>query len=100
MRTYIAGQVSNCHRKDVERNFERGHQLLIAEKMNPVNPLKHVNCLASSRDAMKILLPLLLSCDAILMLDGWEFSEGARIEYELAKYVKMKVLFENDLHKT
>lgn len=40
---------------------------------------------ASWADYMKADLKLLLDCDYIYMLDGWEDSKGARIERELAE---------------
>lgn len=40
---------------------------------------------ASWADYMRADLKLLLDCDFILMLDGWEDSKGARIERELAE---------------
>nr|DAV94664.1 MAG TPA: deoxyribosyltransferase [Caudoviricetes sp.] len=40
---------------------------------------------ASWADYMRADLKLLLDCDFIYMLDGWEDSKGARIERELAE---------------
>lgn len=40
---------------------------------------------ASWADYMKADLKLLLDCDYIYMLEGWEDSKGARIERELAE---------------
>lgn len=40
---------------------------------------------ASWSDYMRADLKLLLDCDFIYMLDGWEDSKGARIERELAE---------------
>ncbi len=34
----------------------------------------------------------MMECNTIIFLDGWEQSRGARIEYELAKEVKMKCI--------
>jgi hypothetical protein len=46
---------------------------------------------------MKICLPLMLECDAILLLSDWMFSEGAQIEAQLARYVGLHIINEDDL---
>lgn len=45
---------------------------------------------ASWADYMKADLKLLLDCDFIYMLEGWEKSRGARIELALAKNLRIK----------
>jgi len=40
---------------------------------------------------------MLVTCDAILMLDGWQDSHGARLELTVASAVKMRVLFVDDI---
>lgn len=98
MRIYIAGKVSGLPKEKARKDFLRGHVLLSSNGYEPVNPL---DCISPSdncnKKAMEKLLPVLMRCDGILMLNGWEFSHGARIEYELAKYVKLKVIMEEDL---
>ncbi|HDY88697.1 MAG TPA: DUF4406 domain-containing protein [bacterium] len=39
-------------------------------------------------------LKILSRCDIIVMMKGWEGSEGARNEYERAKELGLKVIFE------
>ena len=98
MRIYIAGRVTGTPRADVERNFARGFRMLLAKGFEPVTPLDHVSHLASSSEAMKVLVPLLLGCDGILLLNDWQFSEGAKIEANLARYVGMRILNEEDIN--
>lgn len=43
------------------------------------------------------LASMLSECDAILMLDGWQDSHGARLELTVASAVGFTVLFESDL---
>lgn len=45
---------------------------------------------ATWTDYMRADLKLLLDCDFIYMLEGWENSRGARIERELAKNLRIK----------
>lgn len=44
------------------------------------------------------LAAMLRTCDAILMLDGWQDSHGARLELTVASAVGFTVLFEKDLY--
>lgn len=37
-------------------------------------------------------LEMLLRCNTIVMLDGWEESAGARLEFDIAKELKMTIL--------
>jgi hypothetical protein len=46
----------------------------------------------SWEDYMKRDLVLLLRCDYIYLLDGWEYSKGARLEYNIACDVGIKPL--------
>jgi len=98
MRVYIAGRVTGLPYDQVTAKFERAEALLRASNHNPVNPLKHVNGLASPLEAMKICLPLLLDCEAILLLNDYDRSEGAIIEYTLALYVGLHIIDEDELN--
>lgn len=56
---------------------------------------------AEHRDAwaycMKQALKMMMQCDAILMLDGWADSKGAKIEWNLAQQLNFQVYYEGDL---
>ena len=43
-------------------------------------------------DYMKFDLKNLLTCDAIFLLRGWKASRGAKLEYDLAKVLKMEII--------
>lgn len=51
----------------------------------PVNPLCNgLPASATWEDHMKVDIKLMLDCDVVYLLPGWEDSKGARIEKELA----------------
>jgi hypothetical protein len=97
MRVFISGRVTGLPYDQVRQKFLAAENLLRASNHNPVNPLKHVNCLADPREAMKICIPLLLECDAILLLADSIYSEGAQIEAQLARYAGLSIIIEDDL---
>ncbi|NLH53718.1 MAG: DUF4406 domain-containing protein [Bacteroidales bacterium] len=86
MKLYISGRISGLPRHIAERNFERAEKLLIANNYEPVNPMKLVPEGVDNAAAMKLLIPAMLECDGILLLDDWQWSEGAKIEESLARY--------------
>ena len=49
---------------------------------------------------MRIALRKLLLCDSICLLKGWEYSEGARMEFALAGKLKMPVSYWNPTTQT
>lgn len=97
MKFYIAGRVSGLPRADALKNFERGEKELAANGMDSVNPLKLVDEFMTTREAMKVLLPVLLDCDGIMLLYDWEWSEGAKIEHTLARYSGLRIIEEDEL---
>jgi len=96
MKIYIAGQVTGLERDKVEKGFKRGETLLRSMNHEPVNPLDYIPPTYSQKDAMKFLVPLMLTCDGVLMLMNWELSEGAKIEFALAYYTGLAVMLEED----
>jgi nucleoside 2-deoxyribosyltransferase len=50
------------------------------------------------RHFMKRDIALLVQCDGIYLLQGWERSRGAKVEYRLASDLVMKVYFEGEAH--
>lgn len=97
MRVYIAGRVTNLPYDDVKKKFEAAETLLQIHSYEPISPLKYVNQDAKPDIAMSILLPIMLTCDAVFTLHDWEQSEGAQIEVQLARYCGMPLINEEDL---
>lgn len=46
---------------------------------------------------MRQALGALLMCDAVLMLDGWEKSKGAQLEFRVATDLGMQILYQADI---
>ena len=60
-----------------------------------VNPFKNgLPDEAHWREHMRADIALLLGCDYIYMLQGWELSKGAKLELDVASSCGIKVLFE------
>lgn len=97
MNVYIAGRVSGLPEESVKAKFKAAENLLRASNFNPVSPLSYVNFKTSKREAMKKLIPIMLDCNGILLLDDWQYSEGAQIEAMTARYAELQIIYEEDL---
>ena len=84
MRVYISGPITG--RPDGNRTeFEIAEASIRHLHHEPVNPqtLAHDHG-KTWAEYMKVDLAALMTCDAVLALDGWQFSRGAKIEVGLA----------------
>lgn len=89
MRVYISGAITGVD--GYEKKFEAKAKELRSlgyEVVNPVVMGKKLRATMSVEPShaeyMKYLIPILLKCDGISFLDGWEESEGARLEHDVA----------------
>lgn len=86
MKVYISGPITGM--PDQNRPAFDAAELAIAARGHvPVNPLRVAAHLPPESDwyeYMRTDVRALLGCDAILLLDGWADSRGARIEENLA----------------
>ena len=102
MRVYIAGPITGV--ENYEENFRKEERKLKEDGHTVFNPAEIGKKLEKMRAGEKIsheqymsyLLPYLLQADAVCMIDGWENSEGARLEHDVAKatgktFIKVKV---------
>ena len=103
MTVYIAGPITGI--KNYKENFEKRERELEAMGYRVFNPAKlgerlekeHPYRNIGHHEYMNYLLPYVLKADGISMLDGWEYSEGARVEKLVAEstgktFVKVKLL--------
>ena len=92
---YISGPISGVSLETAYNNFTNAEVQLLEEDYEPVNPFNNgLPSNATWEEHMRADLKLLLDCDAIYMLEGWEKSRGARIEYALAVDLKMDVQYQ------
>lgn len=93
MKVYISGPISGLLYEEVEKAFNDAEIRLQEQGYEVVNPLNNGLPRESTwNEHMRADLKLLLDCDAIYMLDGWEYSRGASLEYDLAIDLGFKLI--------
>jgi hypothetical protein len=89
-RVYLSGAISGIPEEEYRVKFTRAEEFYKAIGYDVVNPVKLSDELlkekpkAKYEDFMKVDLAELKKCTHIAMLDGWEKSNGCRIEREQA----------------
>lgn len=85
MKVYISGPVTGRPRRN-EPAFRRAAERIRAAGHEPLVPHDVVpDGVDDWHEAMRHCLVWLPTCDAVAMLDGWENSEGARVELMAAR---------------
>lgn len=93
MKVYISGPITGLPLETVYNNFTNAEVRLLEQGYGVVNPLNNgLPTNATWNEHMRADLKLLLDCDAIYMLDGWEYSRGASLEYDLAIDLGFKLI--------
>lgn len=91
MKVYISGRFSGLPYEEVKENFKRAEEYLRAQGYETVSPLDlSPDPSLSWEEHMKKDLSGMLQCDAICMIEGWEKSRGATLEYYIAVQIGMK----------
>ncbi len=88
---YLAGKVSNLDLSQVKTKFKEAEDALTKMGFYVVNPTKILPEGTSWNNAMRTLIPLMMYCDALCMLPDWARSEGAKLEYDIAKRLGMEI---------
>jgi len=91
VRVYIAGRIRNNPR--YQEQFGKAADKLRQQGHNVFNPAAANQEGRPLNMIMGYLLPQLCEqTDTIALLPGWWRSGGARIEYMLARYLKLKII--------
>jgi len=100
MKVYISGPISGStnypqsFEKAAEYLLHMGYKVIDPSTIDPPSHLKGDVTFESWNYYMREAIKLMMDCDRIYMLDGWEDSYGAKIEHMLAKELRMPCLYE------
>lgn len=93
MKVYISGPISGLLYEEVEKAFNEAETSLKEQGHEVVNPLNNGLPRESTwNEHMRADLKLLLDCDAIYLLKGYQNSKGAMIEYDLARILHFETI--------
>lgn len=95
MKIYVAGPMTgypglnfdNFHRVTAKLRDE-GHEVINPAEVNPDLNAEWVECMA-------VDIQLVAQCDAIWLLQGWEISPGAIMEWLTAKRLALDIYYED-----
>ncbi|MCD8081892.1 MAG: DUF4406 domain-containing protein [Bacteroides sp.] len=93
MKIYISGQITGKDPVEVREAFQQAAQQLRAANHTTVNPLENgLPDDATWEQHMIKDIELLLACDGIYRLQGWEQSDGAQIENYIAEKRGLEII--------
>jgi Domain of unknown function (DUF4406) len=83
---YIAGKVTGLSVDEARALFDKPTAYLRKEGHTVINPMELIEDPKTEwHSAMKTCIAALVKVDAVLLLDNWEYSEGATFEKEIAE---------------
>jgi hypothetical protein len=92
-RVYISGPIAHYDLEDRKEVFRDMECLLRRNGYIPVNPFNNgLPQPGDWQDHMKADIKLLLNCQYIVLLPGWEKSKGCRLELDVAMSTGLEVL--------
>lgn len=100
MKVYISGSITNggtdySQRGIIEKHFKAvEQQLILNHGWECVNPFDIPKQSLTWRDCLEADIKILVTCDAIYMLEGWELSKGCMLEFHIARELGLKIMFE------
>lgn len=83
MKIYISGPIKNDPK--AREKFAQAEMMVQSCGHEAVNPFKVAPNPLTYQWALKMDIAALLDCDAILLLDDWQNSYGAKIEQQVAE---------------
>ena len=90
MKIYIAGAITN--NPNYEKQFSEAENRLLEQGHAVINPVKNLGF--DYKEYIDMGLNELMRCDAIYLMEGWEKSSGANLEYNYAVTVGLQVFEE------
>jgi hypothetical protein len=95
MKIYISGKISGTNLTETRARFAAVAKAAKRLGYEPVNPLENGLTEHDSWEAHMLKdIADLLQCKAIYMLQGWQESKGARIEYCIATELELHIMYE------
>ncbi len=95
-KVYISGAIAHHDLAERMAAFDHASRYLSLKGWEPVNPFMNgVPQESHWTEHMRVDIALLLTCDYIYMLRGWELSKGAKLELDVASSCGIKVMFEH-----
>lgn len=94
-KVYISGAIAHYDLDERRAAFDHAARYLSIKGYEPINPFENgISQEAHWKEHMRVDIGLLLTCDYIYMLRGWELSKGAKLELGVARSCGIQVLFE------
>lgn len=94
-KVYISGAIAHYDLEERMAAFNHAARYLSIKGYEPINPFENgISQEAHWKEHMRVDIGLLLTCDYIYMLRGWELSKGAKLELDVASSCGIQVLFE------
>jgi hypothetical protein len=93
MRIYISGQISGLPLEQARSNFKKTAKIVRKLGHQPINPMQQIPYIDGKEwiEYMIEGLELLKNCDAIILLDDWKLSHGAKIEKLAAERIELEM---------
>lgn len=90
MVVYIAGPITGV--PDYKRNFNQAENELLVKGIKPLSPAHLPGWLANAQ-AMRICLAMIDEADAVLFLQDWQYSAGAKLEHAYCEYTDKPIYY-------
>jgi hypothetical protein len=111
MKIYIAGPMRGGYPNFNFDSFDEAYVRLCARGHIPINPTDLDRLYEGwetyppedlvitdelKRRVMRRDLDAIFECDAIYLLNGWRGSKGAKVEFALAEYLGLEIMYESE----
>ena len=98
MKIYLSGPITGLPLKEAKANFAQAAKQIEAFGHEPVNPFDNgLDEKASWNQHLVADIALLLECEGIYLIKGWEKSNGACIEQYIASKCGMAIIPQPDI---